>query len=131
MFGHAIDVAHFETVLGQFFAEQQAGAEVPARGSIALAVDGKTLRGTIPAGQSRGVHLVAAYLPHQGVVLARLALMAWLRRNPIPDLPAFASPSDHLLMACASAIAAADWALNASRWIWKAEPPQHPYDVTC
>jgi predicted transposase YbfD/YdcC len=61
-------------VLGQFFAEQQASAEVPERGSIVLAVDGKTLRGTIPAGQSRGVHLVAAYLPNQGVVLAQLAV---------------------------------------------------------
>lgn len=74
VFGHAIDVDQFETVLGQFFAEQQASAEVPERGSIVLAVDGKTLRGTIPAGQSRGVHLVAAYLPHQGVVLAQLAV---------------------------------------------------------
>jgi hypothetical protein len=35
-------------------------------------VDGKTLRGTIPLGQTRGVHLVAAYLPEQGVVLAQL-----------------------------------------------------------
>ncbi|NNJ10394.1 ISAs1 family transposase [Chloroflexales bacterium ZM16-3] len=63
-----------EQVLGQFFAEQQATAAVPERGSIVLAVDGKTLRGTIPAGQSRGVHLVAAYLPEQGVVLAQRAV---------------------------------------------------------
>jgi hypothetical protein len=39
-----------------------------------LAVDGKPLRGTIPAGQTRGVHVVAAYLPEQGVVLAQLAV---------------------------------------------------------
>lgn len=61
-------------MLGQFFAEQQATAEVPERGSIVLAVAGKTLRGTIPAGQSRGVHLVAAYLPNQDVVQAQLAV---------------------------------------------------------
>jgi predicted transposase YbfD/YdcC len=37
-------------------------------------VDGKTLRGTIPLGQTQGVHLVAAYLPEQGVVLLQLAV---------------------------------------------------------
>lgn len=46
----------------------------PERASILLAVDGKTLRGTIPFGQTRGVHLVAAYLPQSGVVLAQLAV---------------------------------------------------------
>jgi len=47
---------------------------VPERGSIVLALDGKTLRGTVPAGQSRGVHLLAAYLPEAGVVLAQIAV---------------------------------------------------------
>jgi predicted transposase YbfD/YdcC len=37
-----------------------------------LALDGKTLRGTIPLGETRGVHLLAAYLPKQGVVLAQM-----------------------------------------------------------
>jgi predicted transposase YbfD/YdcC len=74
VFGHAVDVAQLEQVLGQFFAEQQLRPEVPERGSMVVAVDGKTLRGAIPAGQSRGVHLVAAYLPDQGVVLAQLAV---------------------------------------------------------
>jgi hypothetical protein len=35
-------------------------------------LDGKTLRGTIPAGQSQGVHLLAAYVPEQGVVLMQM-----------------------------------------------------------
>lgn len=74
VFGQAVDVEHLEHVLGQFFAQQQASAELPQRGSIVLAVDGKTLRGSIPTGQSRGVHLVDAYLPDQGVVLAQLAV---------------------------------------------------------
>jgi predicted transposase YbfD/YdcC len=74
VFGHAIDVTELELVLGQFFQEQQATSEVPARGSIILAVDGKTLRGTIPTGQTRGVHLVAAYRPDHGVVLAQVAV---------------------------------------------------------
>lgn len=72
--GQAVDVEQLERLLGQFFEQTQKTAEVPARGSIVLAVDGKTLRGTIPAGQTRGVHLVAAYLPSSGVVLAQLAV---------------------------------------------------------
>jgi hypothetical protein len=46
--------------------------KVPRRGSIQVCLDGKTLRGTIPAGQSQGVHLMAAYLPKQGVVLMQM-----------------------------------------------------------
>jgi len=37
-----------------------------------IAIDGKTLRGTIPLGSTQGVHLVAAYMPRIGVVLAQL-----------------------------------------------------------
>lgn len=44
------------------------------RGQIALCLDGKTLRGTIPAGRTRGVHLLAAYLPAQGIVLVEVAV---------------------------------------------------------
>ena len=73
IFGAAVDVPAFEQLLGTFFQATQHTAEVPARGSIVLAVDGKTVRGTIPAGQTSGVHLVAAYLPTAGVVLAQLA----------------------------------------------------------
>lgn len=70
--GHAVDLMTLEAVLRDFFHDQICTAEVPARGSIILAIDGKTLRGTIPAGQARGVHLIAAYLPDRGVVLAQL-----------------------------------------------------------
>jgi hypothetical protein len=68
--GHAVDPVALEQALTTFF--QTPPPAAPPRGSIVLAVDGKTLRGTIPAGQTRGVHLVAAYLPEQGVVLAQL-----------------------------------------------------------
>jgi predicted transposase YbfD/YdcC len=71
IFAHAIDLNDFETRLTDFFLAQRQRAEVPERGSIVLALDGKTLRGTIPAGQSRGVHLLAAFLPAEGVVLAQ------------------------------------------------------------
>lgn len=38
---------------------------------IVISVDGKTLRGTIPYGEYRGVHLLAVYVPGQGLVLAQ------------------------------------------------------------
>jgi predicted transposase YbfD/YdcC len=83
--GQAVDVEQLEQLLGQFFQEVQQTAEVPPRGSIVLAVDGKTLRGTIPAGQRCGVHLVAAYLPTAGVVLAQLAVES--KENEIVVVP--------------------------------------------
>ncbi len=51
-------------------------ALVPARASSALALDGKTLRGTIPLGPTQGVQLVAAYLPEHGVPLVQLQVTA-------------------------------------------------------
>jgi predicted transposase YbfD/YdcC len=40
--------------------------------SILVVIDGKTLRGTIPKGKTQGVHLLAAYLPDEGVVLLQV-----------------------------------------------------------
>lgn len=37
-----------------------------------VVIDGKTMRGTIPKGSTRGVHLLAAYLPTEGVVLKQV-----------------------------------------------------------
>lgn len=69
--GHGVEPEEVEQVIGQFFvkAAKPSGAK---RGSIQIALDGKTLRGTIPLGETRGVHLLAAYLPQQGVVLAQM-----------------------------------------------------------
>lgn len=41
---------------------------------VRITLDGKTVRGTIAFGESRGLHLLAAYLPGLGVVLAQLAV---------------------------------------------------------
>ena len=60
-----------EQIVGRFFAQATKTAD-RQRGSIHLAMDGKTLRGTIPLGETEGVHLLAAYLPQQGVVLAQM-----------------------------------------------------------
>lgn len=40
--------------------------------SVELPLDGKTLRGTIPPGKTQGVHLLAAYLPSEGIVLMQV-----------------------------------------------------------
>ncbi len=68
----ALDVAALERCVAAFFTAQVARL-APARG-LQLTLDGKTLRGTIPAGSTQGVHLVAAYLPSVGCVLAELAV---------------------------------------------------------
>ncbi len=72
--GTAVDVVALEHVLRDSL--HPPTYEVPDRASIALALDGKTLRGTIPLGQTQGVHLVAAYLPEHGVVVAQLEVQA-------------------------------------------------------
>ena len=55
--GRGVDPSEVEQLIGQFFVTVQRDAE-PQPGSIQLAWDGKTLRGTIPLGQTRGVHLL-------------------------------------------------------------------------
>lgn len=53
-----------EQVLSEFHQSQlKTGQE------IVLSMDGKTLRGTIPAGEVRGIHLLSIYVPEQGLVL--------------------------------------------------------------
>jgi predicted transposase YbfD/YdcC len=42
--------------------------------SILVILDGKTLRGTIPKGETSGLHLLAAYLPEEGIVLMQVAV---------------------------------------------------------
>ncbi|MCL4489625.1 MAG: ISAs1 family transposase [Chloroflexi bacterium] len=50
-----------------------------------IALDGKTLRGTIRAGQSHGLHLLAAYLPAEGWELMQVAVGS--KENEIPVVP--------------------------------------------
>lgn len=37
-----------------------------------VVMDGKTLRGTIPKGETQGVHLLTVYLPEEGIVLGQV-----------------------------------------------------------
>ena len=53
--------------------------------SILVALDGKTLRGTIPKGKTKGVHLLAAYLPEEGIVLMQVAVES--KENEITAAP--------------------------------------------
>ncbi len=57
-----------DAVSGFLLSYPQAGMDV------LVTFDGKTMRGTIPAGSSQGVHLLAVYLPHEGVVVAQVAV---------------------------------------------------------
>ncbi len=50
-----------------------------------ISIDGKTMRGTIPKGESQGVHLLAAYLPEEGVVLKQIEVGA--KENEIVAAP--------------------------------------------
>jgi predicted transposase YbfD/YdcC len=50
-----------------------------------VAIDGKTMRGTIPKGSKQGVHLLAAYLPAEGVVLKQVEVET--KENEISAAP--------------------------------------------
>jgi len=76
----AVRVDEFEQVIGQFFARLSEAGH-----AVEIALDGKTLRGTIPTGQTRGVHLLAAYLPCEGVVLMQVAVES--HENEISVVP--------------------------------------------
>ncbi len=58
-----------QTVFRLFLYQEYGGQQ-----SILITLDGKTLRGTIPKGKTKGVHLLAAYLPEEGIVLMQVAV---------------------------------------------------------
>jgi predicted transposase YbfD/YdcC len=69
-----------EQVVHDFFAAQPGAGH-----SLAIALDGKTLRGTILRGQTRGVHLLAAYFPGEGLVFMQVEVDS--RENEIVAAP--------------------------------------------
>lgn len=58
---------------------------VPDGLSVELPIDAKTLRGTIPAGKTQGVHLLAAYLPQPGIVLMQVEVDGKEMRSALPQ----------------------------------------------
>jgi predicted transposase YbfD/YdcC len=69
----AVAVAALDQALAPLLTPAPSGEE-PPRASRPIALDGKTLRGTIPMGRSTGVHLLSAYAGDSGVVLAQEAV---------------------------------------------------------
>lgn len=53
--------------------------------SLLIAIDGKTVRGTIDSSPAQGEHLLAAYLPDEGIVLLQLA--TGVKENEISVAP--------------------------------------------
>jgi predicted transposase YbfD/YdcC len=76
----SLDPEQFEQVVGEFQRSRQPGQQ-----EIIISIDGKTLRGTIVAGEGRGVHLLAAYLPGSGLVLMQVAVES--KENEIVAAP--------------------------------------------
>jgi predicted transposase YbfD/YdcC len=69
--GDVVLQAELETTLRQYLHEQYGG-----QSSVLVAIDGKTMRGTIPKGMTRGVHLLTAYLAEEGVVLKQVEVVS-------------------------------------------------------
>ena len=78
--GRAVGPAALQQLVSDFL-----GAQPQAGLSVLLCIDGKTLRGTLNAANPSGVHLLAAYLPHEGLVLMQLAIDA--KTNEITVAP--------------------------------------------
>lgn len=62
-----VSLDELEKLLGHYLHETYGGGD-----SKLISIDGKTMRGTIPKGSTQGVHLLAAYLPAEGVVIKQV-----------------------------------------------------------
>lgn len=76
----AVDVDQLQEVTSEYLQQGTSSGT-----SILIAIDGKTMRGTIPNGESKGVHLLAAYQPDEGVVLMQLEVGS--KENEITAAP--------------------------------------------
>jgi len=95
IFGTALDPHALDEVVGQFFTQLCSSPickRRKRRAGLIITIDGKTLRGTIPLGSTQGVHLVAAYLPDVGVVLAQLEVEE--KANELTVTPALLAQLD-------------------------------------
>lgn len=62
-----VDEQEMGKVFRNYLRETYGGQE-----SKFITIDGKSMRGTIPKGETQGVHLLSAYLPEEGVVLGQV-----------------------------------------------------------
>ena len=65
--GQAVEPEELEQVLHRYF-----DGQAQLSHEVVIAIDGKTMRGTIPTGERQGLHLLAAYLPGEGLVLMQV-----------------------------------------------------------
>lgn len=75
-----ISIEELEKILVDYLHETYGGQQ-----SQLVTIDGKTMRGTIPKGYTQGVHLLAAYLPEEGIVLKQV--MVARKENEISAAP--------------------------------------------
>lgn len=75
-----VSLEELQRVLDQYLYETYGGQQ-----SQLIAIDGKTMRGTIPKGEQQGVHLLSAYLAEEGVVLNQVAIET--KENEISAAP--------------------------------------------
>jgi hypothetical protein len=66
--GRGVDPDQLEPTLADFLAVALSEGSRFQRGSMQVCLDGKTLRGTHPLGESQGVHSLSADVPKQEVV---------------------------------------------------------------
>jgi len=65
--GEEVGSEEFERIMKEYW------EQVPGKGhETVIAIDGKTVRGTITAEDPFGLHLLAAYLPGEGIVLMQM-----------------------------------------------------------
>ena len=81
VFGYAMDLKERERLLSEYMSHER---REPQDGFCHVAIDGKVLRGTIQTGH-RGVHLLAIYMPAEGLVLAQTEIGA--KANEISAAP--------------------------------------------
>jgi predicted transposase YbfD/YdcC len=75
-----VEATELQTIFNRFLHQAYGGQQ-----SVLVSLDGKTLRGTIPKGETSGVHLLAAYLPEEGIVLMQVAVDS--KENEIAAAP--------------------------------------------
>jgi predicted transposase YbfD/YdcC len=64
---HAMSLEELERFLLEYIRQEHGGGQ-----TVLVTIDGKTLRGTIDQENKMGLHLLAAYLPEEGVTLMQL-----------------------------------------------------------
>jgi len=79
IFEEVIDANELDEMVGAYLASNQKVGR-----QVVLAIDGKVLRGSV-ADDQKGMHLLAAYLPHEGIVLMQMPVDS--HENEIPVAP--------------------------------------------